>query len=265
MSAPGQRPRRGDVTWHELMTSDPAGARDFYGRVLDWRFDAGEVGGRSYDVILAGDAAIGGVLGLDAAMIAGGARPVWVPYVAVDGLSEASQNLRSEGGHLAMEGLTIPGLGRFALAADPEGAPFYVMEYDAAPPGPPLQFPPPQGHCAWNELAAHDPDRAIAFYAALFGWRQEGELPLGEHGSYRFLHHGDAMIGATMPVGDTGMATGWTFYFVVPDIDAGAEAVRAGGGMVTCEPMEIPGGDFSFTAVDPQGAAFGLVGPRGQA
>lgn len=85
---------------------------------------------------------------------------------------------------------------------------------------------------------------------------------MGEHGAYRFLHHDDAMIGAVMPVGDKGMKPGWTFYFVVPDIDAGVAAIRAGGGEVLHDPVEIPGGDFSVSAVDPQGAGFGLVGPR---
>jgi predicted enzyme related to lactoylglutathione lyase len=256
MNAPAVR--HGAVTWHELMTHDPAAAKAFYGPLLGWRFDAGEVEGRGYDVILAGDAAIGGVLGLD-----DGARPpVWAAYVAVDALDAACEAVRGNGGTLAMEGLAVPGMGRFALAADPDGAPFYIMEYDTAPPGPATAFPPAPGHCAWNECAAQDADRAIAFYTGLFGWRQEGELPMGEHGSYRFLHHDERMIGAVMPVGNTGMVTGWTFYFVVPDIDAGAAAIRAGGGTVLHDPMEIPGGDFSLSATDPQGATFGLVGPR---
>lgn len=253
---------RGTITWHELMTSDPGAAAAFYGRVFGWRFDEGEVGGRRYSVILAGDTAIGGVLGLDPAMGTGGARPLWAAYVAVDALDPALRAVGEGGGAVLMEGLAIPGMGRFALVADPGGAPFYVMDYESAPPGPATPFPPPPGHCAWNELAAVDPDRAIAFYGSLFGWRQEGELPMGEHGAYRFLHHGEAMLGAVMPVGDTGMAPGWTFYFVVPDIDAGAAAVRAGGGTVFHEPMEIPGGDFSVSAADPEGAGFGLVGPR---
>jgi predicted enzyme related to lactoylglutathione lyase len=32
--------------------------------------------------------------------------------------------------------------------------------------------------------------------------------------------------------------------------------------MILQEPIEIPGGEYSLTAVDPQGAVFGLVGPR---
>lgn len=253
---------RGAITWHELMTTDPQSAMAFYGTVFGWRFDAGEVAGRRYSVILAGEVPIGGMLGLDVGMRAGGAAPVWVPYVAVEALGSAGESLRGLGGRMTMEGMAIPGMGPFALAADPEGVPFYMMAYESAPPGRAALCPPAPGQCAWNELTARAPDRAIAFYTGLFGWRQEGELPMGDLGSYRFLHHDDRMIGAVMPAGDPGKPAGWTFYFTVPDIDAGAEAVRAGGGTVLHDPVEIPGGDFSVTAADPQGAVFGLVGPR---
>ncbi|MCL9999485.1 MAG: VOC family protein [Erythrobacter sp.] len=258
----GVQVRHGQVTWHELMTDDPAAAQAFYAAVFGWRFDPGAVGGRSYDVIIAGDVPVGGMLGLDPAMQQRGARPVWAAYAAVDDLEEAGRSVRAGGGQVLMAGLAIPGMGALALAADPEGAPFYVMGYENGPPSAPSPFPPLPGHCAWNELAAQDPDRALAFYGELLGWRQEGEMPMGEHGSYRFVHHDDRMIGAVMPTGDTGMAPGWTFYFVVADIDAGAAEVRAGGGTVLHDPVEIPGGDFSVSALDPQGATFGLVGPR---
>jgi hypothetical protein len=54
----------------------------------------------------------------------------------------------------------------------------------------------------------------------------------------------------------------WSFYFRVPDIDAAVETVKASGGTLLMEPVEIPGGEYSLNALDPQGAAFGLVGPR---
>ncbi|WP_285713831.1 VOC family protein [Erythrobacter oryzae] len=244
----------GDFTWHELMTDDPAGAQAFYAQVFGWRFDQGAVGGRSYSVILAGDTAIGGMLGLDQAMLAGGARPVWAGYVAVDGLGAASENLHRRGGQILMDDLAIPGMGRCALAADPEGVPIYLMEYDAPPPA--------SGTFVWNELAARDQDGTQGFYCGLFGWRQEGEMPMGELGDYRFLNRGERMIGAIMPVGNSGKANGWTFYFAVPDIDAAASRVRESGGTLLQGPDEIPGGDFSASARDPSGAIFGMVGPR---
>ena len=40
------------------------------------------------------------------------------------------------------------------------------------------------------------------------------------------------------------------------------EKIKTGGGQVLDGPHEIPGGEYSLQARDPQGAAFGLVGPR---
>lgn len=248
-SAPGE----GDFTWYELMTDDPAGAGAFYAGVFGWRIDHGDVAGRSYSVIHADGLAIGGILGLDQAMRDGGARPVWAGYVAVGDLEKASADLSRRGGTILMDTMALPGMGRFALAADPEGVPIYLMEYEVPPPA--------SGTFVWNELTARDQDRAQAFHCGLFGWRQEGEMPMGELGDYRFLYSGERMIGAVMPVGGSGAAAGWTFYFAVQDIDAAVRKVSDGGGTLLQEPQEIPGGEYSATARDPAGALFGMVGP----
>jgi predicted enzyme related to lactoylglutathione lyase len=54
----------------------------------------------------------------------------------------------------------------------------------------------------------------------------------------------------------------WNFYIGVDDIDRAHAAVTANGGTIMAEPMQVPGGEFVVNGVDPQGAAFGLVGPR---
>ena len=87
-------------------------------------------------------------------------------------------------------------------------------------------------------------------------------MDMGDFGSYRFLHQAGTMIGAIMPRMPQVPQDAWTFYIGVEDIDRAAEAVRSGGGTILQEPIEIPGGEYSLTAVDPQGAVFGLVGPR---
>ena len=53
-----------------------------------------------------------------------------------------------------------------------------------------------------------------------------------------------------------------TYYFRVPNIDVAVKTIKANGGQITVEPTEIPGGEFQINALDPQGAAFALVGPR---
>ena len=56
----------------------------------------------------------------------------------------------------------------------------------------------------------------------------------------------------------------WGFYFVVPEIHAAIERVKAGGGQVVHGPMEVPGGAWIIQGLDPQGVSFALVAPPPQ-
>lgn len=87
-------------------------------------------------------------------------------------------------------------------------------------------------------------------------------MDMGAMGSYRFLQLGDIGIGAVMPRMPQMPVSAWTYYIGVDDIDRALAAVAAEGGQLFSGPHEIPGGEFSATGLDPQGAAFGLVGPR---
>jgi predicted enzyme related to lactoylglutathione lyase len=118
------------------------------------------------------------------------------------------------------------------------------------------------GHCHWNELATTDQAAALAFYTGCFGWEQGEAMPMGEMGDYRFITHHGEMLGAVMTRMAGGPPAGWRFYFGVEDIDAAADRVAAAGGTVQHGPAEVPGGTFIVIATDPQGAEFGLVGPR---
>ena len=87
-------------------------------------------------------------------------------------------------------------------------------------------------------------------------------MPMGELGDYRFIQHSGEAIGAIMGLMPGMPMSVWSYYIGVDDIDRAVAAVRTNGGQVVVEPMEIPGGEFSCNGVDPQGAMFGLVGPR---
>ena len=87
-------------------------------------------------------------------------------------------------------------------------------------------------------------------------------MDMGEMGKYRFIQNRGTTIGAVMKKPPQIPVSSWTFYIGVDDIDRSAEAVKSGGGRVVNGPMEIPGGEYSLNAIDPQGASFGLVGPR---
>ena len=179
------------------------------------------------------------------------------PLVAMGAIVE-------DGGSVLMPAWTMEGVGRMALVSDPLGAPFYIMASEDERPSRAFAehgTAPAIGHVVWNERIASDPDRALGFFGRHFGWTQQGGMPMGELGEYRFLADGPVMLGALMGV-PPGEQPGWRFYFAVDDIDAAAARIREAGGGIEMEPMEIPGGEYSLSARDPQGARFGLVGPR---
>jgi uncharacterized protein len=263
--------KHGDFVWYELITSDADAAGEFYGAVVGWTSSHSHQPDMDYRFFSSGDGSkmadgVGGYMAITPDMGAGGARPGWIGYIGVDDVDASVAAITAAGGSVHMPAWDLPGVGRMAMVADPAGAPFYVMRGASDEPSHSFAATEPKlGHCAWNELASSDPASAKTFYGKLFGWVQDGEMDMGPMGKYEFWKVGDDrghMIGAVWPKMPEMPVSAWAFYFRVADIDAAADTIRKHGGTLFAEPTEIPGGEFSLNAIDPQGAAFGLVGPR---
>ncbi|MEQ1510931.1 MAG: VOC family protein [Sphingopyxis sp.] len=258
----------GDFIWYELLTTDADAAGDFYGKVVGWTSKGAGQPGMDYRFFYAGDGSdtkdgVGGYMAITPEMAAGGARPTWLGYIAVDDVDASVASIVAAGGAVMMPAMDLPNVGRMAMVADGQGVPFYVMRGASDEASHAFAATEPKvGHCAWNELSTTDPTAAVAFYTKQFGWRQDGEMDMGPMGKYQFLYHGEPMIGAIMPKMPSMPMPGWTYYFRVADIDVAVAAITANGGSLLMEPMEIPGGIFALNARDPQGAAFAIMGPR---
>lgn len=254
--------RHGEFIWYELMTSDPDAAAAFYGAVVGWGshgFDESMGGYRAFEI---GGTDVGGLMAIPEEAAGRGAQPAWCCYVGVDDVDATAADVVAAGGSQCLSPRDIPGVGRFAMLADPQGAMFYIMR--GASDDTSTSFSQEVGHCNWNELGTGDPVAALAFYSARFGWQKGETMPMGEMGDYQIFDHHGEMIGAMMRQVRTGMPPAWLFYFGVGDIDAAAKAVTDNGGTINDGPMDVPGGSFAVVASDPQGAMFGIVGPRTQ-
>lgn len=251
--------KHGDWVWYELMTPDAEGAERFYAPLLGWTVE-GDV---RYREVGTREGKVGGLVALTPEMIAAGAKPGWIGYVNAADVDQAVTSVEHGGGRALMPPRDLPGVGRFAMLADPAGAPFYIMtpepggEADATSAAFAAERPMP-GHVAWNELATTDVAEAFHFYGTRFGWVKDGEMDMGPNGTYYFIRHG-AVTGGMAPV-MPGHEPRWTFYFRVASIPAAVDAVEASGGRVIMGPHPIPGGDHIVVGVDPQGASFALVG-----
>lgn len=252
----------GDLIWFELLTSDADAAQDFYANVVGWTVADSGMEGMDYRILNAADGSIGGLM----KMPEGGGAPGWFGYVGVEDVDSSVERMTASGAAVHMPPTTIEGVGRMAMLADPHGATFYVMRGQSEEASTAFRMAPDSfGHVVWAELTSPDPEASKRFYANAFGWRQEGGMPMGPLGDYQFLHNASGSMGALMPATVPGSVPGWLYYVHVPDIDAAAAEIRSLGGQVVQEPQEIPGGDYSLVGVDPQGARFGLVGPRKEA
>ncbi|HWW65249.1 MAG TPA: VOC family protein [Sphingomonadaceae bacterium] len=245
--------------WHDLNTTDTDAAADFYGAVIGWTARPYAEGG-DYLNFIAGDRAAGGMRRQsEGERIAG---PWWACYIGVDDVDAEAEAIRAAGGTIHVEPRDIPTIGRFAVAADPQGAIFLLLAPfpREMPDLPPLAHDAP-GHAAWHELRTSDWESAFAFYAARFGWTKDQAMNMGPMGTYQLFAIDGAMAGGMMndPASRRPL---WLAYFAVADIDAAVRTIEAKGGRVVNGPHEVPGGGFTIQATDPQGALFALTGPR---
>jgi predicted enzyme related to lactoylglutathione lyase len=257
----------GSFIWYELMTPDAQTAKAFYDAVIGWNIGEPVEAFQGYRMIGRSDGGFaGGVLTLNDEMREHGARPAWLGYVGVDDVDAALASIEQAGGKTLMPATDIADVGRIAMVADPAGAPFYVMT-----PIPPeggenqqsdvFSVDQPQ-RVRWNELSTADQDGAVAFYTGQFGWTQEGAMPMGDMGDYKFIQKDGVGLGAIMRKPPHMPVSAWTYYIGVDDIDRAAQAIGSGGGQLVHGPIEIPGGEYAANAIDPHGAHFAVVGPR---
>jgi len=250
----------GRFIWYELMTSDPEAAKAFYGKVVGWTPQDMNNGMMSYTVLEASGQGVGGLMEIPPDAKARGAPPCWTGYIAVDDADAMAAKITAAGGSIIHPPQDIPGIGRFAVVADPHGAVFEIMTpMPMDPPRAPLP-PETEGTAGWRELYAGDLEADFAFYAAMFGWTKGEVFDMGPMGPYQLFDTPDGRTGGMMKKPDQVPTPAWVYYFRVGQIEAAAERVKAAGGQVIMGPMEVPDGSWVLQATDPQGAYFALVG-----
>ena len=251
----------GRLIWYELATSNVAGAKAFYPGLMGW--DVDETTGAAMDYTIVGPGAgVGGIAAMQPDMAAAGVPPHWTGYVAVDDVDVAAEKVKTLGGAVQVGPMDIPGIGRFAVIADPTGAVIAIMKpVPPQSPRPLLGLDAP-GNVGWHELYAGDLEKAFAFYAALFGWKKESDMDMGPMGAYRLFANQTGQIGGMMKKPDNVPVPAWLYYVNVGDIDQAAAKIKADGGQVLNGPMQVPSGGWIVQGQDPQGAMFAVVGTR---
>lgn len=115
----------------------------------------------------------------------------------------------------------------------------------------------PEGTPAWVDLMVTDLSQAQDFYGGLFAW-DFNEASRGTGGYAIASVDGDAVAGVgELSAEAAAPSASWTTYLAVNNADVTAAKIRAAGGRLSVDPVDVPGGRMAI-AHDPGGAYFGL-------
>lgn len=243
---------RGRFVWHDLMTSDPAKAVEFYTKVAGWGTQQW-AGPQPYTMWTAAGTPLGGVV---IQPPNSGAPPHWLAYVGTPDIDATVAHAQQLGARTLVPPTEIPNSGKFSVHNDPQGVAFalYMPGDEKAP----EDGQPAVGQFSWHELVTTDAVAAFEFYSALFGWKKTSAMDMGPMGTYQMYGLDGIELGGMFNKPPEMPAVTWVHYIRIADINRGVEAVKSGGGQVLVEPMEVPGGNMIVQAMDPQGAMFAL-------
>jgi len=116
----------GTLCWADLMTPDPARAKEFYTGLLGWRFYAGENDPSGYLHIANGETSIGGIPPAEGRDL--NVPPHWLAYFYVSNCDETVAKAKELGGKALLAPMAIEEVGRMAILADPQGAVFALYQ-----------------------------------------------------------------------------------------------------------------------------------------
>jgi len=117
-----EKPEIGTITWTDLTVPDAEAVRDFYSKVVGWKFAPVEMGGYSDFNMLTPEsgkiaAGICHARGVNAALPA-----LWMVYINVKDVDASAARCVELGGKLIVAPKDMGGMGRYCVMQDPAGA-----------------------------------------------------------------------------------------------------------------------------------------------
>ena len=242
----------GRFVWHDLLARDVGAARRFYGDLLGWRFEDTRRGDRPY--VLASSAA-GRVAGIVDVSAMANAGQQWLSFMAVADVDKSVAQVQSDGGKILVEARNLEGIGRAAVVADPQGAPFGLANLLRNPPDPQQPIP---NHFFWQEYLARDAAQALDFYKRLAAY--ESAITDSRLGiEYHVLRKTRGRAGLfQLPATVVDVEPNWLPYVFVSDpATVAARVPGLGGRIVVPARPDLRNGSLVVIA-DPGGAVLAL-------
>jgi predicted enzyme related to lactoylglutathione lyase len=247
----------GKFVWFEHVSRDAKKAQQFYGEVLGWKVKPFPMGEVAYEMILTGDTW--------ETMIGGYAAPEvdrkpshWIATVSVEDVDAAANAAVANGGRVLDAPSDLPGVGRKARIADPQGAELGLLK---AARGDKADAPATSGGWLWNELHTSEPTKALLFYEKVVGFFHRSMNMGGPGEKYHILSKDGVDRGGVTGHLSADAPPHWLPYVAVDDVDA--TIARAGklGARIPVGPEDIPGIGRFGVLVDPTGAVLAIMKP----
>jgi predicted enzyme related to lactoylglutathione lyase len=238
----------GKFIWHDLFTDKLEDSVDFYQGMFGWEFRKFGPGKRAYYYITSNGLGVGGLSQQDTN---DGAENQWVSYISVDNVDAASSYVEQNGGKVLVSPRIFHQIGDVAIFADPEGAPFGVINSLS-------EVFPHVGNWIWSDLFALNPKAQTEFYKGLADYNVVNNSASAITGDY-FLHSNNVARGGVVLLPAEDIIPNWLPYVRITDINDSIVKVTQLGGQVLLQPsMWIHSSKLAIIS-DPGGAALGII------
>ena len=115
--------------WHEVYGPTSSASIEFYTKALGFGVEEmpmGEMG--TYKMLTRNGIPVAGALGTTEMPGMENVPPHWATYLSVENIDESLVTVQQHGASLHVPTMTVPGVGRMALIADPQGAHLWLFE-----------------------------------------------------------------------------------------------------------------------------------------
>ncbi len=208
----------------DLLTENAVTAAAFYGELFGW--DVEKVREDNYAIHHQGRL-IASVSKIDSADNEAN-ESFWLVGIAVADLDRAMKAAGQLGAEVREPVTTVEGYGRFAVIADPQGAPVMLIEPGSIPIGGTTGH----GSWVWAELWTRDVDAAADFYAKVIGYSQTEVERRDE--KYHVFKFGEELRAGLVKIPKEleNVKPGWAAYVGVENLAKTMARVRELGGRV---------------------------------
>jgi predicted enzyme related to lactoylglutathione lyase len=218
---------QGRWVWGELFADNVEVEKAFYQEVFGWQYENYGSGKNAYTMIRVNGRPIAGIVHY--AKPADAARSArWLALMSVPDVARTAEQAAAAGGRVLVPPKDLPGRGKVAVLADPEGALFGVIR--TAGGDPPDAFPS-YNSWLWLELWAKDAVRMADFYRPIGAYTVARQESSGDRTELHLVASGYPRAGV-LELERKDVPSAWLPYVRVKDLQQTVANIERAGGRI---------------------------------